>query len=588
MSTLQKKEPLLPSIAQEVQFPQQKPQRLSFRALLAVLGFVYLSLALTKSTLVYSRIRGDSRKVICPQAGVLTPQRNATFWVNLGDHIQSEAFKTRAIDWLAGAVQVPTESYDNMDPVGTDPRWEAFGAFHDYLSTAFPLVHATLQLTKVNTYGLLYTWKGSDGGLKPLLLMAHQDVVPVEPSTVDDWTHPPYSGHFDGELLWGRGSSDDKGSLIAILSSIEALLEQNFAPTRTVVLSFGFDEEASGRQGAGQLAEALHETYGDDAFAMVVDEGGGYAQKYGTVIASPAIAEKGYLDTRVEVITAGGHSSLPPTHTSIGILARLLVEFEENPFEIPLTRQDPYYWTLQCMAEHAPSLPHTLRKTIRHSAHSNKALHNLGKLIFKDPATKSLVGTTQAIDLIQGGVKTNALPERAWAVVNHRISTSSSVDATKAHDLELLRPLAAKFNLSYIGFDGLISEEGAPSQGTLKLSDAFGGALEPAPVTPTDPNSAPWQLLSGTIKATYNVHRGLEGSTNVAVSPSVMSGNTDTRYYWALSRHIFRYNHSRAGNGTKVLGGIHTVNENIEGDAYLEMIRFFTTLILNADEATSI
>ena len=71
-------------------------------------------------------------------------------------------------------------------------------------------------------------------------------MVPVNPDTVDEWTHPPFSGHFDGERIWGRGSSDDKSGLIGIMSTIESLLERNFQPTRGVVLAFGFDEEVSG------------------------------------------------------------------------------------------------------------------------------------------------------------------------------------------------------------------------------------------------------------------------------------------------------------------------------------------------------
>jgi Gly-Xaa carboxypeptidase len=65
------------------------------------------------------------------------------------------------------------------------------------------------------------------------------DVVPVNPDTVDQWEHPPYSGYFDGERIWGRGSSDDKSGLIATMSAVETLLEHHFQPTRTIVLSFG-------------------------------------------------------------------------------------------------------------------------------------------------------------------------------------------------------------------------------------------------------------------------------------------------------------------------------------------------------------
>lgn len=104
-----------------------------------------------------------------------------------------------------------------MLPVGKDSRWEVFAPFHEYLLTTFPNVHATLKLTKVNTYGLVYAWEGTDTSLKPLLLTAHQDVVPVNPESVDEWTHPPFSGYFDGERVWGRGAWDDKGHLISIM-----------------------------------------------------------------------------------------------------------------------------------------------------------------------------------------------------------------------------------------------------------------------------------------------------------------------------------------------------------------------------------
>ncbi|KAL0564031.1 hypothetical protein V5O48_018026 [Marasmius crinis-equi] len=521
---------------------------------------------------------------LCPQADVLTPETNQVVWEALGKNFGTEKFRLRAIDWLAGAVRVPTESYDNMDPVGVDPRWEAFGKFHEYLESAFPLVHSKLALSKHNTYGLLYQWQGTDSSLKPLLLMAHQDVVPVEPKTVDQWTHPPYSGHYDGERIWGRGSSDDKSGLIGTLSAVESLLEAGFQPTRTVLLSYGFDEEASGVQGAQSLAQHLLETLGKNSIAMIVDEGSGYQTIYGSVFATPGVAEKGYLDTRVEVATAGGHSSIPPRHTSIGILSRLLVEFEDHPYDVNLSRDHLFYSTLQCFAGYAKDVPSDLRKAIRRSTKSDKALRKLKDIIFQDAETLSLVGTTQAVDLIQGGVKSNALPEQAWALVNHRISILSSVEEAQKHDTELLKDLAESFNLTFTAFGQSVTDPKLPSKGTLTLTDAFGNQLQPAPQTPhSGDNTTPYQLLSGTIKATYNSHRSIEGTNNIAVTPGMMTGNTDTRYYWDLSEHIFRYNHHNTEGGL-TSNGIHTVNENINVEAFVEMIRFFTTLILNADE----
>jgi len=473
-----------------------------------------------------------------------------------------------------------------MGPVGVDKRWDAFRPFHDYLVQSFPLTHETLTLANVNTYGLLYEWKGSDDSLKPLLLAAHQDVVPIEPETVEEWTYPPYSGYYDGEFIWGRGSSDDKSGLIGILASIESLIEKGFKPARTIVLAFGFDEEASGLQGAQHLASAMLKIYGEDAFALLVDEGSVYEDIEGSVIAIAGIAEKGYVDVKVAVSTAGGHSSVPPPHTGIGILARLLVEVEANPIEAHFERGTPVYSTVQCVAEHAKGFPAHLRALVKASVHSDRALRKLEAVLMNDPFYRALVGTTQAIDLVQGGVKANALPEESWAVINHRIATQSSVAAVKERDTNVLKALAKEFNLTYTAFGSAISAEDGTAAGILTLTDAWGTALEPAPVTPTSGDSVPWQLLSGTIKATFNAHRGLEGEDNIFVSPGIMTGNTDTRYYWKLTRHIVRYNHQYGGKHVALPNNIHTVNEpDLRVDNFVEMIRFFTTLILNADES---
>ncbi|KAH9893483.1 carboxypeptidase S [Cubamyces lactineus] len=524
----------------------------------------------------------DMSAELCPQASAVVPQRNGELWKSLGKTYDSDTFKARAVEWLGGAVRVPTQSYDKMGPIGEDPRWEVFPPFHDYLLKAFPLVHSTLELTKVNTHGLVYVWKGSDSSLKPVLLAAHQDVVPVNPDTVDEWTHPPFSGHFDGERIWGRGSSDDKSGLIGIMSSIESLLERGFQPTRGVVLAFGFDEEVSGLYGARSIGKYLLETYGEDAFLLLVDEGGGFANQFGGVVAIPGIAEKGYIDVRVEVTSPGGHSSVPPSHTTIGILSQLLVHFESHPYKASLNRGTPMYLYSQCLAAHTPGLPRKLRKALKKAEKSDRALKEAQKELFKSKSFHAMVGTTQAIDLIEGGVKTNALPERAWAVVNHRVATDSSIDAAKEHDTALLKGLAQDFNLSYTAFGEQLTGKDAPAYGTLTISDAWGTALEPAPISPVD--APEYALLSGTIKATYNSYRELEGNDNIIVAPGIMSGNTDTRYYWALTPHIYRYNHANSGNGTALDHGVHTINEYINADTFYEMIRFFTTLILNADE----
>jgi len=288
------------------------------------------------------------------------------------------------------------------------------------------------------------------------------------------------------------------------------------------------------------------------------------------------------------VTAPGGHSSVPPQHTSIGILSALLVEYEAHPFETHLARGTPMYSTAQCFAAHARDLSPSLRKAMKKAAHSDKALRKAEKELFKDASFKNLAGITQAIDMIEGGVKANALPERAWAIVNHRVATDSSLAVVIQRDTDLLKPLAERFNLSYTAFGSSISPTDAPARGTLTLSDAWGTALAPAPITPTDKDAVPYRILSGTIRSTYDAHRNLKGGNNIVVSPGIMSGNTDTRYYWNLSRHIFRYNHHNAHGGSPLGNGVHTTNEYLYANDFVEMVKFFTTLVLNADEATDL
>ncbi|KIY66589.1 carboxypeptidase S [Cylindrobasidium torrendii FP15055 ss-10] len=567
-----------------------KPQRSRSRYLYTLLLLVPVHAWVNHQWTPFGAHRGGNKcassNSLCAQVDALYPTKNTGLWDEVGDIVGTETFKSKAIEWLAGAVRVPTESYDGMDPVGVDPRWDAFGPFHDYLLGAFPQVHATLQLEKVNTWGLLYEWTGSDASLKPLLLAGHQDVVPVHPNTVSEWVHPPYSGYYDGELIWGRGSSDDKSGVIGILSALETLILKGFQPTRSIVLAFGFDEEISGTHGAAFLASRLLEKYGQNAFALVVDEGGGFTEVYGTPVATPGTAEKGYIDIKVAVAAPGGHSSVPPAHTSIGILSSLLVAIEANPYELKLTREDILYETLQCYAAHGKTVPPELRKAVKKAAHSDKGLRAIEDILFTELAYASLVKTTQAIDLIDGGVKTNALPEQAAAVVNHRISTRSSVKETQDHITTTLAPVAASFSLNFTAFGDVIASV-PNAKGTLDLSPAFSHSLEPAPRTPTAGEDADaYRLLSGTIKAAFNAHRGYDVDTQeIVVSPGMPTGNTDTKYYWGLSPNIFRYNHKNSGNKVNRLGGAHTTNENIEVDAFLEMIRFFVALVLNADES---
>jgi Gly-Xaa carboxypeptidase len=357
----------------------------------------------------------DVTKAECKQPDALFPPKSSDQLEHMYEFLSSDEFKEGSIARLSGAVQIPSESFDDLGPIGQDPRWEIMYKFAEFLKHTFPRVHEHMNPEVVNTHGLIYTWKGSDDDLKPLLLMSHQDVVPVPKATVDSWTHPPFSGYYDGHSVWGRGSSDCKNQLIAVMETMELLLDAGFEPKRTIVLSFGFDEECSGRQGAGHLAPFLLDRYGKDGIAALVDEGAGFMEAWGSVFAAPGTGEKGYTDVHITIRMPGGHSSIPTDHTSIGVLSELITKVEAGQYPTYLTDDNPYLGQLQCGAAHAPDFPKKIKKLLgKHTSHACKSKPDYLAIeaAKESRGVKYLMQTSQAVDVIEGGVKVNALPER--------------------------------------------------------------------------------------------------------------------------------------------------------------------------------
>ena len=154
--------------------------------------------------------------------------------------------------------------------------------------------YSKLEVTAVNTYGILIEWKGKDESLKPYLFMGHQDVVPVPKVTESRWKYPPYSAHYDDRFIWGRGATDCKNVVIGVLEAFETLLSKDYKPERTMMAGFGFDEEISGWQGAFYIAKHLEDTKGKDSFELIIDEGGlGIKEMYGAMFVLPGVGEKG-------------------------------------------------------------------------------------------------------------------------------------------------------------------------------------------------------------------------------------------------------------------------------------------------------
>lgn len=170
-------------------------------------------------------------------------------WNPLTDDLYAQLAARR----LSQAVQIKTESFDDLPMDPTDSGWDKHYAFSHMLETEFPKIYNALDHSAINTHGHLFEWIGKDKSLKPVVLMAHIDTVPVLPATLAQWTYPPFEGkisvngtkHTPGTWIWGRGASDCKNSVMGILGSVERLVTEGYTPDRTVILAFGFDEEVS-------------------------------------------------------------------------------------------------------------------------------------------------------------------------------------------------------------------------------------------------------------------------------------------------------------------------------------------------------
>lgn len=444
-----------------------------------------------------------------------------------------------AVERLAGAVRIATVSGP-----GEQVRPHALQRFRRYLAQRFPRVHGELERELVAGHSLLYTWsgKGPAGGAgraaDPLLLLAHQDVVPAGPEAARSWTHPPFEGVVADGYLWGRGTLDDKASLLAILEAVEGLLGDGFRPERPVVLAFGHDEEIGGR-GAVALAERLRRR-GVEPF-LVLDEGlaiaDGLLPGVERPVALVGVAEKGFLSLVLRATGEGGHSSAPPRQTAVDVLARALQRLRARP--LPAGIDGPVEELFTTLAAEMPFD----RRLVLANLWLFEPL--VVRELARAPATDALLRTTTAPTMLSGSVKDNVLPTEATAVVNFRLHPRDTVEAVKAHVRRAVN-------------DPRVEVE------------VFGGfESEASPVSPTD--GPAWDLLAGTIARV---------APEAAVAPSLVLAATDARHYTGLSRHVYRFAPFTVGPGD--LERVHGIDERLALEDYGRMVRFYRELIEGA------
>ena len=443
------------------------------------------------------------------------------------------ALREGTIERLSEAVQIPTISAFLDQPEGEQP----FSAFHRFLASQFPLVHQHLNKEIINDYSLLYTWQGSRSDLKPVLLLSHIDVVPVEPGTEYDWQQPAFAGVVDGDYLYGRGAWDDKSTLMASLEAVEMMLAAGVQPQRTLMLAFGHDEEVGGELGAVATATML-KARGVE-FEFVLDEGANINEGYFGVegpVALISVAEKGYLTLELTAAGEGGHSSVPPAMTAVGRLARAVDRLQASP--LPAAISEPTAAMFTTLGDDLPFLPRMMW--------ANRWLFEpiILREMTQNKLTAALVRTTTAPTMLSAGIKENVLPQSAQATVNFRLAPGDSSASVVARVQQII----------------------ADDQVTVTIAGDI--SSEPSSVAAIDS----YGYLQISLAARQIV-------PDLKVVPFLLFGATDSRHYQNVSESIYKFSAIQLPAGES--GNLHGTNEKVPVQGYQNLIRFYYQLLNN-------
>ena len=429
---------------------------------------------------------------------------------------------------LAEAIRYKTISYDDTSKID----YAAFLLFHKFLKEKFPITFQKLEVEIVHQYSLLLTLKGKDLSLAPIVLMGHQDVVPFEDVTRYKWLHDPFSGTIENGIIYGRGAIDDKINVIGVLCAIEAMLQKNMQPTRTILLAFGHDEEIGGEQGAKKIAEILAERKIQPAF--VLDEGGIITEEKvpgleHQPVALIGTAEKGYLTLELSVSIPGGHSSMPESVTSIHVLSKAIDKLVNSPFEARFSIPQ-----LLFIRHLGPEMPFVnklamanlwLTKPLVLKQFSASAVGNAG------------VRTTIAPTIFHAGIKENVVPTNATAIINFRLLPNDSPDKVIQYVSEAIHD-------------------------TLIKIQPIGKMLEAS--TPSPDSGWAYHVLTTTIKTVFG-----ESLT----SPYLCIGGTDAKHFEKICKNVYRFTPM-----TDPIG-FHGLNEQLRVDDFKKAVYFYYNLL---------
>lgn len=440
----------------------------------------------------------------------------------------------QALKHLQAALQTQTISYPDRSRI----NFKEYEKFIEFIKNAYPHLHQKASLEMIQGYSLLFHLKGSTN-LKPIALMGHYDVVPVKE---EGWTQNPFGGEVIDGHVYGRGSLDMKGHVIAFLEALEALLEAGMIFKRDVYILLGHNEETGSNvedSGAKNTMELLKSR--GIHFECVIDEGGAFIEGKALgvpgLVAVIGVAEKGYLDVELTATQNGGHASMPPHRSALYEVFEAAMKMEQDKF-----KADYNAATLGMFKALVPFMKQPFKFLF-----GNPKLFKpiILAAMVKNPSTAATVRTTSVMTMAEGSKAPNVLAQKAQVNLNCRIVPGDSVQAT----LDRIQQRVGN-KISVTGHHG----------------------TEPTDVSPSDSRS--FNLIRRAIQKVYPEF--------TAVAPYLMVAATDSRVYHGMSEGVYRVQPFKSM--LKDLGTIHADDERLELDSFYKGIEFFSELLKTLTE----
>ncbi len=409
----------------------------------------------------------------------------------------------------------------------------SFDKLHEVMESLFPKTFERLEKIEFEGGSLLLKWKGKSKE-KPMVLMAHQDVVPANK---DDWDEEPFSGKVTDIEVYGRGTIDTKSTLFSFYQAVEELIEEGFVPEQDIYLSSSTDEEISGfgaKLAVDYLKEHKIKPY------IVLDEGGaivtGALPTVKKTLALIGVLEKGYVDVKFIAKSNGGHSSTPPKNTPIARLSKFITEVE-NHFPLK-TKMIDEVRDLFVLA--SPYMSFGYRFLFGNMWLFKPLITWLLPKI--NSYGRALLSTTIAFTMYKGSDASNVIPSEAYVICNMRTHPIQNIKES----VSVLEKIAKKYDITN---EILENREASPISKTDNLAFSY---------------------LKKQINKAY---------PDVSITPYIMLGGTDSRFYSEITESVYRFSPVRMDQSE--LNKIHGKNESIKKTALAEAVYFYKEFIKN-------